>query len=182
MEGEKELSVQQEQFCQYYVLFNNGAKAARSAGYSDQTAKEMAYELLTRPHIQKRVAELRKAQQGEFNQMKEQMIQELSRIAYGTLVPLYDENGNLLPVKEWDDDSAAIVSSIESEELFEGTGKDRTFIGYKKKVKQWDKLKAHDQLAKILGFYAPEKIAPTDLDGNAILPVFNINVVQPKSE
>jgi phage terminase small subunit len=40
------------------------------------------------------------------------------------------------------------ISSIDVEETFEGTGKDRVWTGYIKKVRFWDKTKAVEMLAK----------------------------------
>lgn len=45
-------------FCQYYVIAFNGADAARRAGYSEKTARHIAHENLTKPHIKKRIDEL----------------------------------------------------------------------------------------------------------------------------
>jgi phage terminase small subunit len=151
------LTDKEELFCQYYAREANGAKAARQAGYDTPHDRQTAYELLTKPYIQARVNDLRKDVVGRFNTAKERMIEELCRIAYGTLAPLFDENGKLKAPSEWNEDEAAIVASIETEETYEGSGEERVWTGYSRKVKLWDKLKAHDQLSKLLGFYAPEK-------------------------
>ena len=44
-------------FIEEYLKDLNGAQAAIRAGYSAHSAKEIAYEILTRPHIQDAVAE-----------------------------------------------------------------------------------------------------------------------------
>jgi phage terminase small subunit len=54
----RDLSAQQEAFCQSYVTCRNGAAAARAAGYSELAAKEQASRLLTRPQVQERLREL----------------------------------------------------------------------------------------------------------------------------
>lgn len=46
-----ELTDKQRLFIEEYLVDLNGAAAARRAGYSPDTAKEMAYENLTKPHI-----------------------------------------------------------------------------------------------------------------------------------
>jgi phage terminase small subunit len=58
MSKDTRISAQQEAFCQAYVTCNNGAAAARTAGYSELAAKEQASRLLTRPHVQERLREL----------------------------------------------------------------------------------------------------------------------------
>ncbi len=52
------LNPKQERFCQEYVIDCNGAQAAIRAGYSENSAKQQASELLTILDLQERVAEL----------------------------------------------------------------------------------------------------------------------------
>lgn len=47
-----------ERFCQYYQVKRNGAEAARKAGYSANSARQQAVDLLARPDIKSRVAYL----------------------------------------------------------------------------------------------------------------------------
>ncbi len=55
------LTEQQRVFIVEYVICNNGAEAARRAGYKAKNANKMAHELLQRPHIQAAIAERRAA-------------------------------------------------------------------------------------------------------------------------
>lgn len=48
----------QERFCLEYVLDHNAARAARNAGYSEKTARQQGYDLLTNPYIRQRIANL----------------------------------------------------------------------------------------------------------------------------
>ena len=45
------LTYKQEKFVQEYVVCLNAAEAARRAGYSRSTARQMGYENLTKPYI-----------------------------------------------------------------------------------------------------------------------------------
>lgn len=58
MSDENKLTRKEELFCQFYVIAFNGADAARRAGYSEKTARNIASEYLTKPHIKARVDEL----------------------------------------------------------------------------------------------------------------------------
>jgi phage terminase small subunit len=49
------LTPKQEFFCLEYVKHWNGARAARTAGYSEHSAGNIACELLTKPHIKRRI-------------------------------------------------------------------------------------------------------------------------------
>ena len=52
------LTLRQERFIDHYIANGgNGASTARAAGYSERTAKEIAKENLTKPHIQTRILE-----------------------------------------------------------------------------------------------------------------------------
>lgn len=52
------LSTKQEAFCIEIAKGENQTQAAINAGYSPKTAKEMAYENLTKPHIADRIKAL----------------------------------------------------------------------------------------------------------------------------
>ncbi len=47
-----------ELFCREYAAGVNGAEAARRAGYAPDSARQTAYELLERPDVVRRIAEL----------------------------------------------------------------------------------------------------------------------------
>lgn len=55
------LTLKQELFCQYYMgeSLGNGADSMRRAGYNSSNYSRDAYELLQKPHVQLRLAELR---------------------------------------------------------------------------------------------------------------------------
>lgn len=54
----EKLSQRERVFVSEYVKDFNGARSAKEAGYSAKTAKEIAFELLTRPHVKTAIAEL----------------------------------------------------------------------------------------------------------------------------
>lgn len=57
------LTPKQQRFVEEYLVDLNGAQAAIRAGYSPDTAKQMAHENLSKPYLQLAIAEARKAQQ-----------------------------------------------------------------------------------------------------------------------
>jgi len=56
--ADKKLTEQQKVFCHEYILNWNKADAARKAGYSENSAKEQGYRLLTYAHIQDYLKEI----------------------------------------------------------------------------------------------------------------------------
>ena len=62
--GKKEkLTDKQSRFCDEYMIDLNATQVAIRAGYSENTAKEIACENLTKPNIQERIHELQKEAQ-----------------------------------------------------------------------------------------------------------------------
>ena len=46
-----QLTLRQQKFVDEYITLGNGAEAARNAGYSEKTAKQMATENLSKPYL-----------------------------------------------------------------------------------------------------------------------------------
>lgn len=172
----KILTAKEEAFCNAYLLELNAAKAARLAGYSPHTAREIGYENLTKPHIQQRISELRKVSGHNYNITRERIAQELARIAFSDTRKLYDDFGGLLPPHEWPDDIAAVISGVETSELFDGYGEDRKQVGNVKKVKTWEKTKAIAELNRMMGFYEPDKQDVNHSGSLAITPITGMEI------
>ena len=54
------LTDKQERFCEEYVIDWNATRAAIAAGYSENTAKEIGCENLTKPNIKEHIEEIQK--------------------------------------------------------------------------------------------------------------------------
>ena len=79
---------------------------------------------------------------------------ELARIARADVRGLYDKDGNLRPVHELDDDTAAAVAGIEVHEDFLGTeGGDKVPVGQTTKIKLRNKLEALKALGEYHGMF-----------------------------
>jgi len=129
----------------------NQTKAALAAGYSASTASKRGSELMARPEVQNALQEfIGKASKRSLLTV-ERVQEELARLAFSDPAELVDEHGKLKPLHEIEPDARAVIASIESEELFDGVGKERERIGTLQKVKLWDKGKALDLAARHLG-------------------------------
>ncbi|MDG4948817.1 terminase small subunit [Actinobacillus equuli subsp. haemolyticus] len=58
--GKPKLTDKQQRFVEEYLIDLNATQAAIRAGYSENTATEIGYENLTKPHIQNAIAEAQK--------------------------------------------------------------------------------------------------------------------------
>ncbi|HWY79024.1 MAG TPA: terminase small subunit [Candidatus Sulfotelmatobacter sp.] len=83
---QQELTNKQKVFCKAYIRNGyNGAQAAIVAGYSKETAKEMACENLTKPHVKKYVDELMTIEEERLGLSKEWAADMLKKTAEGCI-------------------------------------------------------------------------------------------------
>ena len=138
-----------ERFAREYIQDFNGARAAIAVGYSEKTARAAGSRMLTKVIVRDRLAELAKAKMESLDVSTERILLELARIAFRDVRKLFDLEGNLKSIKDLDDDSAAAISSIDHDELFQYFGEgQRKKIGTTTKVKMSDKVKALELLGK----------------------------------
>lgn len=140
----------------YIANGGNGTQAAIAAGYSERTAAQMAPQVLARPAVKLALREHQDRLAMKHDLTAESVIAELSKIVHADLRRLFGEDGRMIHPKEWPDDMAGVVASLEVTEEFEGVGRDRKFIGYTKKVKLWDKNSAIEKAMKHLGLFAED--------------------------
>lgn len=88
---------------------------------------------------------------------RERCLQELRAIATVDIRQAYNEDGTIKSMRDMPANVAAALSSVETDELFEGTGTDRELVGYTKKVKFWDKAKAIELFMKKHGLLIERK-------------------------
>lgn len=85
--------------------------------------------------------------------LKRTILRNLDRITNVDLRDAYDDDGNLLPIKQIPRHVVDAIQSIESEELWGGTGRERGVVGDLRRVKFLDKTKALDLLGKYLKLF-----------------------------
>ncbi len=149
----KPLPPDQEQFCIEYIRLRHGERAAINAGYSPKTARVQASQLLTRLNIRYRIRDLLDEQFKRLKLSADYVLTELHKLSSVDIRDAYDEEGNLKPVHELPEHIAKAVASIETEELFDGQGKDKEHIGTAKKIKFYDKKGVLELLGKHYKLY-----------------------------
>lgn len=163
-----QLTEKQEQFCQAYLIDFNASKAARLAGYSEDTAGAIGWENLKKPEIQARISELRLEMGKGFNVTRERIAQELALIAFGDTKVVFNEDGTLKTPDQWTDEGR-LVSSYE-ESITEFGNEETGGIKKTKKIRLWEKTKAIEQLSRLMGYNEPDKL---------LLSGVKINVTEP---
>lgn len=141
------LTPKQELFCHEYLKDRNGTQAAIRAKYSRDTAQEQAARLLAKVKIKARVNELIKIQLDNIKIDVAFVLREILNSARIDINDAYDENGNLKAISDMPEPLRKSITSIETEELFEGQGKERKHTGTAKIIKIEGRLKA----LKLLG-------------------------------
>lgn len=86
------------------------------------------------------------------------VLAEYGKLAFLDIRKAFNETGDLKPISEMDDATAAAVSGLEFEEVFEmqgsGADRERVHVGRIHKLKLTDKRGALDSIAKHLGMFA----------------------------
>lgn len=111
----KDLTPKQQRFVEEYLVDLNATQAAIRAGYSSRTACEQASRLLANVKVSEAIAEARKKLAEKTGITQERVLKEYARIAFLDIRKAFDEEGQLRPVQELDDDTAAAIAGLEVE-------------------------------------------------------------------
>lgn len=131
-----------------YLKDMNGTRAAIAAGYSPNGAEVTASKLLRNSKVSEQIDKKLGKKLDKLEISSDRILNELAKVAFLDPRKFYDEHGNLKPVTELDDESAAGLASLEVYEEYAGRGEDREAIGQTKKVKYADKIRALELLGK----------------------------------
>lgn len=157
-----------EAFAQAMAKGQSASDAYVTAGY--KPSRSAASRLCANVNIEARVAELlnNSADRAEIDIAR--TLKELVRLGTSDIRDAFTEAGNLKPPKEWSDDFAAAVASVEV--VSRNLGKDadgNTEVEHIHKIKVWDKNSALEKIAKHLGMFV-EKVEHTGADGAPLMP------------
>jgi phage terminase small subunit len=115
-----------------------------SRGYRDEDSRLLSH-VKVQPVITARIAERSK----RTEVAADRVLLEIARLGFSDLRRLFHEDGRLKRPHEWDDDTAASITSIEIATRHVGDG----VVEHVRKIKLWDKGKALEQLSKHLSLY-----------------------------
>ena len=88
------LTQRQKWFILEFLVDSNGAAAARRAGYSEKSARQVASENLSKPNIQHAIAKAAEERRRRTQVTGDRVLQELSEIAFadvGALLTVTDD-------------------------------------------------------------------------------------------
>jgi phage terminase small subunit len=162
------LTDKQRRFVQEYLIDLNATQAAIRAGYSEKTAYSIGQENLNKPVVKSAIEEAQKTVAERLGITAERVLTEYAKLAFLDIRKAFDENGNMKPIHDIDDATAAAITALEVEEIREDAETEEEMegqphggalrrrrgketIGHLKKVKLSDKKAALDSLAKHIG-------------------------------
>ena len=150
------LTEKQKRFADEYLIDLNATRAYKMAYpniKNDETASVNGSRMLRNAkvsvYVQQRIEE--RSARTEITQ--DRVLQEYARLAFFDPRKLFDGDGRPKDITALDDDTAAAVAGLEVQEVYEGVGVDREFVGYVKKYKIADKKGALDSVARHLGMF-----------------------------
>lgn len=157
------LTNKQQRFVEEYLLDLNATQAAIRAGYSKRTAEWIGPQLLGKTHVSEQVKAKQAERSAKTGVEANRVLLEIARLAFNDPRRVFDDNGAVLPVKQWPDDVAAAISSIK---ISEETNADGVVVGVNKEIKFWDKTKAIDMASRHLGLYDADRSQKTEITLN----------------
>jgi phage terminase small subunit len=147
------LSARRTFVAHYVANGRNGTQAAISAGRSPKGADVWAARALKEPAVQAMIEELLAQAAAITGLTVERTLLETARVAYSDPRRFFRADGSIKPMSEWTEDMAAVVASIEAEEVKTTTEGESVVTVQVKKIKFWDKNAGLEKAFKHLGLY-----------------------------
>lgn len=171
-----QLNDRQLKFAREYALSGNATQAAIAAGYSAKSATVEGSRQLAKAKVSQYIDDLKAADAKKFGITADKVRQHLAACAFFDPRKLYRPDGSMKPVHEWDDETAAAIIGIESEEsvlneakqseMDLGDGPDYIERVVTRKIKWTNKVNALSLAAEMLGLKRAQ--TPTDSGGLSI--------------
>ena len=147
------LSARRNFVANYVANGRNGTQAAISVGRSPKGANVWAARTLKEPAVQAIIEELLAQAAAITGLTVERTLLETARVAYSDPRRFFRADGSIKPISEWTEDMAAVVASIEAEEVKTTTEGESVVTVQVKKIKFWDKNAGLEKAFKHLGLY-----------------------------
>jgi len=109
-----ELSGKQEDFCKYYVMYDNATKAAIKAGYSPKTAYRTGADNLKKPHVVERIEELKEQKFKELELSDGYVIEKIKTVLEFDPVDICEITDGVLKIRNLEEMPERIRKSIKS--------------------------------------------------------------------
>lgn len=149
-------------FLKEWIKDFNATEAYIRAGLPHKTrayAQQASFQIMSQKVVQDEIKRLMDNLTKKTEVTVEKIIKELHLIATSDVGILFNKDSTTLKnIHEMPELERRAISSIEVEELYHGHGENRTWVGYIRKVKFWEKTKSLELLGKYLAMWVERKI------------------------
>lgn len=152
---ERKMTPKQKMFVLEYLKDLNATRAAIRAGYSEDTAKEIGCENLSKPNIQEAISEAMTERQTRTEVTADRVVLELAKIAFSDLKDFVNIKEGGVDIKPGDEVDGHVLAEI-TETV--------TTSGKTKKVKLHDKMKALELLGRHLAMFMDKSETKFDMN------------------
>lgn len=156
--GGVELTEKQKKFCEEYIFDFNASRAARAAGYSEDTAGSIGFENLKKPEIQDYIAEIQLDLEKIAGISRLMIVREHQKLAFSSIAHLHETWITRKEFESLTDEQKASIAEISTQTRFEKNSEEKVEQVDYVKIKLYDKQKSLDSLSKMMGYEAPKKI------------------------
>lgn len=145
----RKLTEKQKQFVEEYLIDLNATQAAIRAGYSKKMADKIGHQLLGKTRVKQAIQDAIEDRQKRTQVTSDRVLHELANLGFSDIRGAFTDSGTLKRPEEWDDKTAAAISSIEVVTRNLGEGE----VEYIHKIKLWDKKGALELIGKHLKMF-----------------------------
>lgn len=153
------LTDKQELFAREFIKDLNATQAVIRAGFSEKSARNQAYRLMTNDDILNRIAELKADRNEEVGIDAAYVLRRLVEIDQMDVLDILLSNGELKPIKDWPKTWRTTLSGMDVTEI---AGDTPSLL---KKIKWPDKVKNLELLGKHVDVQAFKESIKTEITG-----------------
>lgn len=161
------LTGNQKIFVDEYLIDLNATRAYKEAYKTckkDETAAVNGSRLLRNAKVENYICIRMEEREKRTEITQDRVLREYAKIAFFNPKNLFNDNGQPKDITELDDDTAAVIAGLKVNDVYEGFGEERTFVGYLKEYKIADKKGALDSIARHLGMFIDKVEVKGELD------------------
>lgn len=144
------LTPKQKRFVAEYLVDLNATAAARRAGYSVKTADRIGPELLGKTCVSEAIQRAIQNRERRTEITQDMVLRETAKLAFFDIRKMFDKDGKPLDISKLDADTAAALVGLDVQDIADNDG---DYVGFVKKYKMADKLKALELLGKHTGAF-----------------------------
>lgn len=141
------LTPKQKRFVEEYLVDLNATAAAKRAGYKDPN---IGRQLITKNNVSDAIQKAIADRQERTEITQDMVLRETAKLAFFDIRKMFDKNGKPLGISELDNDTAAALVGLDVQDVSDNDG---DYVGYVKKYKMADKLKALEMLGRHTGAF-----------------------------